>query len=62
MPLWWAAQREGRARVKIFRYSVVDGDYLHRPRSPTSKADERRERILQTPNPRLKHATATNAT
>lgn len=47
LPLWWAAMKDGRARVKPMRFLIVDRDYLRKPnaspragKSQESRSDE----------------------
>ncbi len=37
LPQWWAAMREGRARVKPMRFVIVDRDYLRVPAAKNGK-------------------------
>jgi hypothetical protein len=54
IPLWWAAMRDGRARIKPLRFVIADKDYLKKPREPTENKQEReRRQIARNPNPRL---------
>jgi hypothetical protein len=56
LPLWWAAQRDGRTKTRILKWMIIDGDYLRKPRGPTPrKSDVVREQISRNPNPRLIH-------
>lgn len=36
LPLWFAAMREGRARVKSLWFILADGDYMQKPREPSA--------------------------
>lgn len=44
LPLWWAAMRDGRAKVKKLRYVIGDGDYLRQPKAPVIQAPSKSAR------------------
>ena len=49
IPLWFAAMRDGRARVKTLRYLIIDKDYLHEP-AKQRKAPDRDQRRREEAN------------
>lgn len=56
LPLWWEAMRNGRAKIKQFRWVIKDTEYLKKPREPTKRVNQaelQRQQIVNRPNPRL---------